>query len=168
MAFISLKNIFAQTALASPEQVESWSKAWRVAAENGSQDTLLDFLYRESGTSEEVFLQQLAKVLDWPYLQLRAVQIPTEARNRISTKVAFQYFVLPTDFQDGTLQVAVSNPFDTAHAQRGAVRCARPGAICPRPQEPRSRKRSRSITASAPKPSMKWPKDEPLELARGR
>ena len=40
--------------------------------------------------------------------------MPSEARNRISTKVAFQYSVLPVAVQDGSLEVAVSNPFDPA------------------------------------------------------
>ncbi|HKQ39093.1 MAG TPA: ATPase, T2SS/T4P/T4SS family, partial [Verrucomicrobiae bacterium] len=79
---------------------------------NGSQESLLEFIGRESGVSEEVFLQRLALVLSWPFLDLRRVTVPTEARNKISTKVAFQYFALPTDVQDHTLQVAVSNPFD--------------------------------------------------------
>src|SRR6185369_13531196 len=52
--------------------------------------------------------------LNWPYLDLPKVTVPAEARNRISTKVAFQYSILPTLVSDGSLQVAVSNPFDTA------------------------------------------------------
>jgi type II secretion system protein E len=112
MSYISLKNLLAQAALATPDQFEGWSKAWRTAVASGSPDTLLDFICRETGLSEEVFLQQLAKVLGWPFLDLRKVNVPTEARNKISTKVAFQYMALPTDFQNNTLQVAVSNPFD--------------------------------------------------------
>src|SRR6266436_636338 len=114
MSHIALKNILATAALATPEQFENWQKAWRVAVTNGSQESLLEFVSRESGISEEAFLQQLGGVLGWPFLELRKLTVPTEARNKISTKVAFQYLVLPTDFQNGTLQVVVSNPFDTA------------------------------------------------------
>src|SRR5216110_1287450 len=114
MSHIALKNILSTAALASPEQFETWQKAWRVAVTNDSQESLLEFVSRESGISEEAFLQQLAGVLGWPFLELRKLTVPTEARNKISTKVAFQYLVLPTDFQNGTLQVVVSNPFDTA------------------------------------------------------
>jgi type II secretion system protein E len=64
--------------------------------------------------SEDSFLQKLAQSLNWPYLDLAKLKVPTEARNRVSTKVAFQYSVLPTQVSDGTLQVAVSNPFDSA------------------------------------------------------
>ncbi|MBN2505952.1 MAG: Flp pilus assembly complex ATPase component TadA [Verrucomicrobia bacterium] len=113
MGFVSLKHLLASASLATPEKVDAWRKAWQVATESGSQESLLEFLCRESGKSEEQFLQELARVLNWPFLDLRKLTIPTEARNKISTKVAFQYLAFPTDFQNGTLQVAVGNPFDT-------------------------------------------------------
>ena len=130
MAFISLKEFLARMGLTTPGQFEEWTKAWRIAAENGSQESLLAFICRERGLAEDVFLQQLAKALNWPYLDLPRLTIPNEVRNRISTKVAFQYTVMPTQVQDGALQVAVSNPFDTAMLNavrfdaRGPVRFA--------------------------------------------
>src|SRR5437660_1026793 len=114
MAFVSLKEFLGRMGLATPDQVDEWNKAWRVAIESGSQESLLGFICRERGLAEDVFLQQLARALNWPYLDLPKLAVPVEARNRISTKVAFQHSVLPTLVQDGTLQVAVSNPFDTA------------------------------------------------------
>src|SRR2546426_4981843 len=114
MAFVSLKQFLARMGMATAEQFDEWSKAWRVATESGSQEALLGFICREQGVTEEQFLQLLAQSLSWPYLDLPRLTIPQEARNRISTKVAFQYSVLPTQVDDGTVQVAVSNPFDTA------------------------------------------------------
>jgi type II secretion system protein E len=114
MPVLSLSHVVAQALLAAPEQVVGWTKAWRVATEGGSSESLIEFLCRENGTTEELFQQQLARVLDWPFLDLRKTQVPVEARNKISTKVAFQYFALPTDFQEGVLQVTVCNPFDAA------------------------------------------------------
>src|SRR5256714_1826265 len=114
MAFISLKDFLARMGVGTAEQFEEWSKAWRVAVQNGSQESLLTFICRERGLTEEAFLQQLAQALNWPYLELPKVTVPAEARNRISTKVAFQYSILPTKVDDGAVQVAVSNPFDTA------------------------------------------------------
>ena len=70
------------------------------------------FLLPGIGTTEEMFLQKLAGILGWPYLDLPKLEISTEAREKISTKVAFQYTVLPTKFENNVLQVAVSNPFD--------------------------------------------------------
>ncbi len=114
MAFVSLREFLGRLGLATPAQFGEWSKAWRVAAESGSQETLLGFICRERGLAEDVFLQQLATALNWPYLDLPKVSVPAEVRNRISTKVAFQHSVLPTQAVEGVLQVVVSNPFDTA------------------------------------------------------
>src|SRR6266705_1612263 len=96
MAFISLKEFLGGMGLASAEQFEEWNRAWRGAVANGSAESLLAFICRERGLAEEVFLQQLAQALNWPYLDLPKLNVPAEARNRISTKVAFQYAVLPT------------------------------------------------------------------------
>ena len=112
MAFTSIKSVFEQARLVTPDQFVEWSKAWRVAAENGSQESLMAFFCREGGYSEELFLQKLAEVLGWPFLDLPHVTVPPEAREKISTKVAFQYSALPTKFENNVLQVAVSNPFD--------------------------------------------------------
>jgi type II secretion system protein E len=113
MAFVSLKDFLARLGMGSNHQFDEWSKAWRVAAVNGSPESLLSFICREQGLSEDTFLQQLAKALGWEFLELPKIKVPAEARNRISTKVAFQHSVLPTQVSEGTLQVAVSNPFDT-------------------------------------------------------
>jgi type II secretion system protein E len=114
MAFISLKEFLSRTGLATAEQFDEWNKAWKVATASGSQETLLAFICRERGLAEEIFLQKLAEAMKWPFLDMAKLKVPAEARNRVSTKVAFQYSVLPTEVRDGTLQVAVSNPFDTA------------------------------------------------------
>ena len=114
MPFISVKDIFAQGGLASHDQFDEWTQAWRVAAESGSQERILAFFSRERGLSEEVFLRQLAHAFGWPYVDLPKLSVSPEARQKISTKVAFQFFVLPIQFENGTLQIAVSNPLDTA------------------------------------------------------
>ena len=114
MAFASIKDFVAQVAVVTPTQFDEWNKAWRVAVEGGSQESLLAFVGRERGVTEEAFLQQLAKSLGWPFLDLARTETPPEARQKISTKVAFQYSVLPTRFEKGELQVAISNPFDAA------------------------------------------------------
>jgi type II secretion system protein E len=114
MALKSIKSILAEASLVTPEQFQEWSKAWRVAVEGGSTESLLGFFARESGISEEQFLQRLAEKLGWPYLDLPHLTIGSEAQKKISTKVAFQYGVMPTKFENGVLQVAVSNPFDSS------------------------------------------------------
>jgi type II secretion system protein E len=136
MAFLSLKQFLSRIGVGSAEQFDEWSRAWRVAVESGSQETLLAFICRECGLTEEGFLQRLAQALNWPYLDLPKVSVPADARNRISTKVAFQYSILPTLVSDGSLQVAVSNPFDTAmlNAVRFDARGPVQFALAPKPE----------------------------------
>jgi type II secretion system protein E len=114
MAFSSAKNLIASVAEATPGQFDDWRKSWRTATDAGSAEPLLSFVARERGVAEDVFTQRLAATLGWPYLDLPKLAIPTEARNKVSTKVAFQYSVLPTALENGGLQVAVSDPFDAA------------------------------------------------------
>src|SRR4051794_21712459 len=105
MAFASIKSLLARHSLATPQQFEEWSKAWRTTVESGSQDSLLSFIARERGVAEDAFLQELAKALNWSFIDLPKIDVSQEARNRISTKVAFQYTVLPFNFENGQLQV---------------------------------------------------------------
>lgn len=113
MAFNSIKTLLEKGQLVSSEQFTKWSEQWRVATENGSDESLLDFFSRESGLSEGQFLQKLAEILNWQFVDLRHVSVPAEVRKRISTKVAFQYTALPICENEKGLQVAVSNPFDS-------------------------------------------------------
>ena len=89
MAFVSIKNVLAQAALANPEQFEAWSKAWRVAAENGSQESLLAFSAAKTACPEELFLPRLAEVLGWPFLDLPKVTVSSEAQKRFPPKSPF-------------------------------------------------------------------------------
>ena len=104
MAFISLKEFLSGMGLGTPEQFEEWSRAWKVAVASGSQESLLGFICRECGLAEDVFLQKLAQALNWPYLDLPKLKVPAEARNRISTKVAFQHGVLPIQAMGETIR----------------------------------------------------------------
>src|ERR1700744_4191308 len=111
---VSIKGILARHNLATPQQFDEWHKAWRVAQEAGSTDSLMTFMAREKGQTEEAFLQDLAEALHWPYIDLNKMEVSSEARKKISTKIAFQYAVLPVKFEENKLTVAVSNPFDAA------------------------------------------------------
>src|ERR1043165_6114722 len=163
MAQLSIKHLLAAATMAPPDKLEGWQKAWRVAATSGSQESLLEFIFRESGISEDVFLQQLAQGLGWPFVDFKKVNIPTEARNKISTKVAFQYNVLPTDFQNGTLQVAVSNPFDPAMLNAVQFDAGTPVqfALAPRQEIEKALKKYYGVGAET---LDELAKDEPLEL----
>jgi len=91
MGFSSVKNLVASIVEATPGQFDDWRDAWRAAVDNGSQEPLLAFIARERGLAEDVFLQRLATALGWSFVDLHKYTIPTEARGKISTKVAFQY-----------------------------------------------------------------------------
>jgi type II secretion system protein E len=137
MAFVTLKEFLARTGLATDSQIDEWTKAWRTANESGSQEPLLAFICRERGLAEDAFLQSLAKELGWPFVELTKISVSNEARNKISTKIAFQHTVIPTSLdENGTLSVAVSNPFDAAmlNSVRFDARGPVQFALSPRPE----------------------------------
>lgn len=166
MGFASLREFFAQAASVTPDQFEEWNKAWRVAVENGSQESLLTFIAREKGLAEDLFIQQLAKALGWPYLELGKLDVVPEARQKISTKIAFQYSVLPTRFQDGELQVVISNPFDAAmlNAVRFNAGCPVTFALAPKVEIEKALKKYYGVGAET---LDEMAKDEPMELVVG-
>src|SRR5215469_10712893 len=116
MAFSSIKDVVASAAQASPSQFDDWRKYWRAATAAGSTEPLLSFIARECGLAEDVFMQKLAGSLGWPFLDLAKAGVPSEARNKISTKIAFQYSVLPSALNEGELQIVTSDPFDATMA----------------------------------------------------
>jgi general secretion pathway protein E/type IV pilus assembly protein PilB len=154
--------------LVTPEQFAELSKAWRVAADNGSQETLLAFICRERGIAEDVFLQKLAQALNWPFLEMAKVEVPPPARNKISTKVAFQHSVMPTNVLDGAVQIAVSNPFDTAmlNAVRFDARGPVQFALAPKVEIEKALKKYYGVGAETLE-EMGADEDEPLELLIG-
>ena len=99
MSYVSLKNLLAQAALAAPLSLKNGHKAWRVAVRKWFPGILWNFLPGKRVSEEDFSPTSWPGVLGWPFLDLRNVTVPTEARNKISTKVAFQYSVLPTDFR---------------------------------------------------------------------
>ena len=93
MGFGPVKNLIASVADATPVQFDNWRKSWRAAVASGSAEPLLGFIARERGVPEDAFLQKLAQTLGWLFLDLPKHTTPPEARNKISTKIAFQYSV---------------------------------------------------------------------------
>ncbi len=166
MPFISIKDVFEQGGLATPDQFDEWSAAWRVAVENGSHEPILTFISRERGLSEELFLRQLGLAFGWPYVDLPKVAGSPEVRQKISTKVAFQYSVLPIQFENDVLQVAVSNPFDTAmlNAVQFDAQCPVEFALAPRDEIEKSLKKYYGVGAETLE---ELAEDEPIELLVG-
>ena len=163
MGFVSIKEFIAKIALVEPEKFDEWNKAWRVAVDNGSQESLLSFVCRERGLAEDVFLQQLATALGWPFLDLGTHVVPPEARDKIPTKVAFQYSVMPVQFEGGRLQVAVSNPYDAAmlNAVRFNARGPVQFALAPKAEIEKALKKYYGVGAET---LDEMAKEEPLDL----
>jgi len=114
MAIRSVQDILIAAGLVTRGQFETRKASWRASRENGNQETLLAFLGREAGFSEEQTLQKLGQEIGWPFVDLARMPPSPEAQRKISTKVAFQYVVFPTRLENGVLQVAVSDPFEAA------------------------------------------------------
>lgn len=112
MAVASIQEVFSSAGLVETNQFDEWRRRWRIAADNGSEESLLDFFRREKGISEENFKKSLSSALGIPFLPLSDLDGTNEARMKLSTKVAFQYSVLPVAIEDGELLVALSDPFD--------------------------------------------------------
>src|SRR5437870_6768497 len=168
MAFISLKDFLGRSGLATPEQFTEWNKAWRVAVESGSQESLLAFICRERGLAEDVFLQKLGQAMGWPFIDLPRFDVPSEARGKVSTKVAFQHSVMPTDVIDGAVQVVVSNPFDTAmlNAVRFDAGSQVRFALAPKIEIEKALKKYYGVGAET-LDQMGGEEEEPLELLMG-
>jgi type II secretion system protein E len=163
MGFASVKNVFGQAGLATSDQFDQWRKAWEIAFANGSTESMLAFFSRERGLSEDQLLQKLAGALGWSYLDLPHLNVPTEARQKISTKVAFQYSVLPVRFENDILQVAVSNPFNTAllNAVQFDAQCPVELALAPQGEIEKALKKYYGVGAET---LDEMSEDEPLEL----
>jgi type II secretion system protein E len=163
MPLLSIKNVLSRAGLATPQQLEDWVKGWNAAVQSGSQESLLAFISREQGVSEDTFLQKLAQALDWTFVDLPRIDIPQEVRQRISTKVAFQFSVLPIGDKDGVLQVVTSNPFDAAMTSavqfdaRGPVQFA----LAPRNEIEKALKKYYGVGAET---LDEMSKDEPMEI----
>src|ERR1700691_4304574 len=59
MAIGSIKTLLEKHDLATPRQFEEWIKAWRLAVEGGSLETLLAFVAREKCITKEAILTAL-------------------------------------------------------------------------------------------------------------
>ncbi len=133
MGHTPLQSILERAGLATATQFADWNSAWRKMNEDraeGSAGGQLAFFAREGGLSEEQFLQKLAAAMDWPYVELPRLTLSPEVRKRISTKVAFQFSLVPILADDAGLQIATHDPFDPAMQSavafdaRGPVRFA--------------------------------------------
>jgi len=166
MAIPSIKTVLAQAGLIDAVEFERWRQEWRNpppaapgTTEPARRDTLFTTLQKrhavKTGQGEDVFLRGLAAALGWTYHERVALpeDLPKEDRKellgKLSTKVAFQYMVMPVRLEEGRLQVAVSDPFDPA--MLGAVQFDARGrvefALAPREEIEKALKESYGVGA---------------------
>ena len=128
MAYTSFRDFCVAAQLAEADQFDQWRSDWCVErAGDGGGGTLPEFLCKRSGKTEGEFLSRVAEAYDWQRIDLGDVKPTTEARRRISSKIASQHRVVPISVEDGVLLVAVSNPFNTDLLN--AVRFAAKGPV---------------------------------------
>ena len=128
MAYTSFKDFCVASKLAQAGQIDEWRTDWeRERSENGLVDSFPVFISRRSGKSEADLLSLVGKAFDWNIINLSEVKPTTEARRKISSKVASQHKVLPVSVEEGVLVVATSNPFSTDLLN--AVRFAAQGPV---------------------------------------
>jgi len=116
--------------------------------------SITEVVVGEGYAREDNFLEALAKVLNMPFMPLGSAAIETSVLERLPTKAIFQYNVIPSSMENGSLLVATNDPFNAGLVD--ALRLASglrvrlvlsPSADIAKP--------SRSSTASAPIP---WPR----------
>ena len=143
MAFDSVKNLIATVADSTPAQFDGLAHSRGAQRrDSGSTEPLLSFIARErEGLAEDVFAQRLAASLGWPYLDLPKISVPAEARKKLSTKNRLSIFrCCPISADDGQLQIAVADPFDSAMMNARPVRhpgCRSNSAWLPRAKSKR-------------------------------
>jgi len=101
-----MAEILARTGLFSEEQAAAVAAT---AASGGLP--VVQVVAAEGVVREGDFLKSLAGVLGMPFLRLKDAEIARDVLDRLPPKAVFQYNVIPVAFQNGALQVAVSDPF---------------------------------------------------------
>ncbi|HUK82625.1 MAG TPA: GspE/PulE family protein [Verrucomicrobiae bacterium] len=105
----SLQQLLAGTGLLTEAQVVDLLKIPRKPGES-----LVSALVRSGAVSEEKLLHQLAEALHLSFTRLSDKEVEAGARERVPTKVVFQYNVMPMRADNGTLIVATNDPFNLA------------------------------------------------------
>lgn len=104
---MDLEAVLTATGLLTPLQVTEALHSPRAAG-----DSLPKSIAKTMDLPEERVLTELGRVLGLDFVRLTEHEIQGEARQRIPTRVVFQYNILPMRVEDGTLVVATNDPFN--------------------------------------------------------
>jgi type II secretion system protein E len=106
VANTNLNGLLEQTALFSAAQI---TEILHRQQQSGMSitDVVVDLGYAR----EDAFLEALAKAMSIPFVRLSDAAIEKSVLERVSTKVVFQYNVIPLEMENGTLRVVTHDPF---------------------------------------------------------
>ena len=104
---ILLGELLVKRGLITPEQRD---EALTIQREDPRY--LGHLLLQQGWVKEETLLPILAEQVGVPYLSLRDVEVEPGTLSRVPAKFASLYSLLPLGVEDGTLRVAVADPFD--------------------------------------------------------
>jgi type II secretion system protein E len=103
----NLSELLVQTGLLTEVQISELLAAPRVPGES-----FVHTLVKSGAVSEEKLLEALARVLHLSFTRITDKEIDAAVRDRVPTKVVFQYNVMPMRADNGTLVVAANDPFN--------------------------------------------------------
>jgi type II secretion system protein E len=103
----NLRQLLAQAGLLTEVQADELLKTPRKPNES-----LVSALVRSGAVSEEKLLHALAESLHLGFTRLSDKEVEAGAREKVPTKVVFQYSVMPMRADNGTLLVATNDPFN--------------------------------------------------------
>ncbi len=123
----NLHELLARTGLLSETQISEL-----LAAPRAPGDSFVASLVKSGAVSEEKLLEALARVLHLSFTRITDKEIDPGVRERVPTKVVFQYNVMPMRADNGTLVVAATDPFNLAMLEsiRLVAQCRVQLALC--------------------------------------
>ncbi len=123
----NLHELLAQTGLLSETQISEL-----LAAPRAPGESFVAGLVKSGAVSEEKLLEALARVLHLSFTRITDKEIDPGVRERVPTKVVFQYNVMPMRADNGTLVVAATDPFNLAMLEsiRLVAQCRVQLALC--------------------------------------
>lgn len=101
-----LASLLERSGLFTPEQV-----AELLQRQHASGRSMADVVVERGYAREDQFLEGLAQAMGIPFVRLADKAIESAVLERLSTKVVFQYNVIPVAAENGALRVATHDPF---------------------------------------------------------
>ncbi|MEI6083827.1 MAG: GspE/PulE family protein [Verrucomicrobiota bacterium] len=123
----NLRELLSRTGLLSESQVGELLAAPRTPGES-----FVTALVKSGAVAEEKLLEALAKVLHLDFTRITEKEIEATAREKVPTKVVFQYSVMPMRAENGNLLIAANDPFNLAMIEsvRLVTKCRVQLALC--------------------------------------